>query len=84
MFGTIPALLAASGTWPATWPFGPETGEGLWSLVLTGLFVVVVLGGLAWGLRLLFGPGGPWREPDDDTAESRNLKDGRNTVRQKQ
>lgn len=78
MFGVIPACLAAPRTWPATWPFGPETGEGLWPLFLKGLFVAAVLGGVAWVLRLLFGPGGPWREPDDDaprtTATRRDKK----------
>jgi len=74
VFGDIPIVLAAAEGWKATWPFGPGTGEGLWPVVLKGLFVAAILGVLALVLRLLFGPGGPWRDKewDEPDPESRD------------
>ena len=43
-------------------------------MVLKGLFVAAILVVLAWVLRLLFGPGGPWRDKewDEPDPESRD------------
>jgi hypothetical protein len=51
-------------SWHKTWPFGPGVQEGFFSVVLKGLFILAILGGMAWLLRYLFGPGGPLRDKD--------------------
>lgn len=68
--------------WHKTWPFGPGLEEGLLSVVLKGLFIAAILGGMAWLLRYLFGPGGPLRdkefdEPDpEDPSTDKDKSDG--------
>lgn len=66
--------------WHETWPFGPGVGEGFFSVVLKCLFIAAILGGMAWVLRRLFGPGGPWRdkefdEPDPELRSENNDPD---------
>ena len=44
-------------------------------MLLKGLFIAAILGGMAWLLRYLFGPGGPLRdkefdEPDPETPRT--------------
>ena len=56
-------------SWHKTWPFGPGLGEGLFSVVLKGLFIAAILGGMAWLLRYLFGPGGPLRDKEFDEPD---------------
>ena len=68
--------------WHETWPFGPGLEEGLLSVVLKGLFILAILGGMAWLLRYLFGPGGPLRdkefdEPDPEDPARRGAPDDR-------
>jgi hypothetical protein len=71
------SFLAASSVeprWHETWPFGPGLEEGFFSVVLKCLFIIVILAGMAWLLRYLFGPGGPMRgkefdEPDPELKE---------------
>ena len=57
---------AVEPSWHKTWPFGPGLEEGFFSVVLKGLFIAAILGGMAWLLRWLFGPGGPLREKEFD------------------
>ena len=71
------SLLAASAvepSWHKTWPFGPGIQEGFFSVVLKGLFIAAILGGMAWLLRYLFGPGGPLRDKEFDSPDP-ELKD---------
>jgi hypothetical protein len=56
-------------SWHKTWPFGPGITEGFFSVVLKGLFILAILGGMAWLLRFLFGPGGPMRDKDFDEPD---------------
>jgi hypothetical protein len=67
-------------SWHKTWPFGPGLEEGFFSVVLKGLFIAAILGGMAWLLRFLFGPGGPLRdkefdEPDPELPKKDDKKD---------
>ncbi len=55
--------------WHETWPFGPGLEEGLLSVVFKGLFILAILGGMAWVLRFLFGPGGPLRDKEFDEPD---------------
>ena len=57
-------------SWHKTWPFGPGLGEGFFSVVLKGLFIAAILGGMAWLLRYLFGPGGPLRDKEFDEPDA--------------
>ncbi len=69
-------FLAASTvepSWHKTWPFGPGLTEGLFSVVLKGLFIAAILGGMAWLLRFLFGPGGPLRDKDIDQPDPEDI-----------
>jgi len=66
------SFLASSSVaprWHETWPFGPGLEEGFFSVVLKCLFILAILGGMAWLLRFLFGPGGPMRDKDFDKPD---------------
>ncbi len=56
--------------WHETWPFGPGIEEGFFSVVLKFVFIAAILGGMAWLLRYLFGPGGPMRDKEFDEPDS--------------
>ena len=76
----IQASSAVEPSWHKTWPFGPGLEEGFFSVVLKGLFILAILGGMAWLLRYLFGPGGPRRdkevdEPDPEAPKTPQDKD---------
>lgn len=76
----IQAASAVEPRWHKTWPFGPGLEEGFFSVVLKGLFILAILGGMAWLLRYLFGPGGPLRdkefdEPDPEAPKKPQDKD---------
>ena len=60
---------AVEPSWHKTWPFGPGLEEGFWSVTFKGLFIAAILGGMAWLLRWLFGPGGPLREKEFDEPD---------------
>ncbi len=83
VFGQDLLFLAASTVeprWHETWPFGPGLEEGFFSVVLKALFIAAILGGMAWLLRYLFGPGGPLRdkefdEPDPELRQHRDDHD---------
>ena len=66
---TFFAATALEPSWHKTWPFGPGLEEGFFSVVFKGLFIAAILGGMAWLLRWLFGPGGPLREKEFDTPD---------------
>lgn len=66
---TFLASSAVEPSWHKTWPFGPGLEEGFFSVVLKGLFIVAILGGMAWLLRFLFGPGGPLRDKEFDEPD---------------
>ncbi len=77
---TFWASSAVEPSWHKTWPFGPGIEEGFISVVLKGLFIAAILGGMAWLLRYLFGPGGPLRdkefeEPDPELPKPKDAKD---------
>ncbi|MHC1788372.1 hypothetical protein [Solidesulfovibrio sp.] len=63
------AATAVEPSWHKTWPFGPGIEEGFVSVVLKGIFIAAILGGMAWLLRWLFGPGGPLREREFDEPD---------------
>jgi len=63
---TFFASAAVEPSWHKTWPFGPGLDEGFLSVLLKGLFIAAILGGMAWLLRWLFGPGGPLRDKEFD------------------
>jgi hypothetical protein len=76
LFDSI-VFLAASNVepgWHKTWPFGPGITEGFFSVVLKGLFILAILGGMAWLLRFLFGPGGPMRDKEFDEPDPEHHK----------
>lgn len=56
-----------------TWPFGSDW-ENLWASAARLLFVAVILGALAWLLRVLYGPKGRFRDRELD-EEARQAKD---------
>lgn len=56
-------------SWHKTWPFGPGIQEGFLSVALKALFILAILGGMAWLLRFLFGPGGPLRDKEFDEVD---------------
>jgi len=66
---TFYAATAVEPSWHKTWPFGPGLDEGFFSVFLKGLFIAAILGGMAWLLRWLFGPGGPLREKEFDEPD---------------
>lgn len=66
---TFFAATAVEPSWHKTWPFGPGLEEGFFSVVFKGLFIAAILGGVAWLLRWLFGPGGPLREKEFDEPD---------------
>lgn len=66
---TFFAATVVEPSWHKTWPFGPGLEEGFFSVVLKGLFIASILGGMAWLLRWLFGPGGPLREKEFDEPD---------------
>jgi hypothetical protein len=63
------AAAAVEPRWHQTWPFGPGVGEGFFSVLLKFLFIAAILGGMAWVLRRLYGPGGPWRDKEFDEPD---------------
>ena len=78
-FDALSFLASSSVTprWHETWPFGPGLTEGFFSVVLKGLFILMILGGMAWLLRFLYGPGGVLRdkefdEPDPELDEKKH------------
>ena len=68
----------AQSALPVGWPFDAWGGNALGPMLLKGLFVALVLIGLAAGLRRLFGPGGPWRPDDTDEPPRAGHKNNRN------
>ena len=60
---------AVTPRWHETWPFGPGIEEGFFSVVLKCIFILLILGGMAWLLRFLFGPGGPMRDKEFDDPD---------------
>ena len=71
LFDTLTFFAAAAlePSWHKTWPFGPGLDEGFLSVFLKGVFIAAILGGMAWLLRWLFGPGGPLREKEFDEPD---------------
>ena len=71
LFDTLTFFAAAAlePSWHKTWPFGPGLEEGFFPVVSKGLFIAAILGGMAWLLRWLFGPGGPLREKEFDEPD---------------
>lgn len=79
-FDALSFLAASTVTprWHETWPFGPGLEEGFFSVVLKGLFIAAILGGMAWLLRFLFGPGGPLRDKEFDAPDPELEEKNRN------
>ncbi|MFU2210869.1 MAG: hypothetical protein AB7D37_20820 [Desulfovibrio sp.] len=65
----IQAASKVEPSWHKTWPFGPGLEEGFFSVILKGIFILAILGGMAWLLRYLFGPGGPLRDKEFDEPD---------------
>lgn len=68
----------AQSALPVGWPFDAGNGTALGPVLLKGLFVAAVLIGLAFMLRRLFGPGGPWRPDGADEPPRADHKNNRN------
>lgn len=66
---TFLASSAVTPRWHETWPFGPGLEEGFFSVILKGIFILVILGGMAWLLRFLYGPGGVLRDKEFDEPD---------------
>ncbi|WP_461210717.1 SHOCT domain-containing protein [Desulfocurvus sp. DL9XJH121] len=75
VFGLGVAVQTAVGRtgWEG-WPFGGETSPWL-AGALRILFTALVFAALAWGLRLLFGPGGHLRPKEFGTAHIAERKE---------
>jgi hypothetical protein len=75
------ASAAVTPRWHETWPFGPGLEEGFFSVVLKCVFIAAILGGMAWLLRYLFGPGGPLRDKEFDSPDPELEEKPRDTSR---
>jgi len=67
-------LLSASGSPWRHWPFGPGLTGG-WLLALSKfVFIGLVLALILWLLRWAFGPGGRFRDQEDEQEQDRQSK----------
>jgi uncharacterized membrane protein len=73
-FSSLSGLLSASSSPWRHWPFGPSLTGG-WLLALTKfVFIGLVLALILWLLRWAFGPGGRFRDQEDEREQNRQSK----------
>ncbi|MBG0790109.1 MAG: SHOCT domain-containing protein [Desulfovibrionaceae bacterium] len=59
------------------WPFNSGYGEHLLPALARLVFVVIIIGGILFFLRLLFGPGGPLRDKELEEEARRETEQER-------